>query len=343
MTAPMTTTIATARTSGSAGRRSSPQRLGRGGQAREQAGGLAALPGLSASKSSLPATGAALALAPHALAPVVGEEDVDAAAVGVVAPARDEPGLLEAGEHPRRRRRADARGLGELADGQRGPGLHERLEQVELREPQLAVGAEAPARAARRAQEVVSAAEKAACSEAVVADTPIIFSMLTTTRWLAWRPWTRRRSTSSRTRRRSDGALAPAAVVAAAADAGVELLALTDHDTVDGVDEALAGGRGSRPPRRPRGGDVRARHAAGRTSTSSATCSTIARRRCSTASPPSAPTAPPRAVRMAEALRACGLELELAAASAPRSGVLTSPRPPSNILPTGCASRTRKS
>lgn len=38
----------------------------------------------------------------------------------------------------------------------------------------------------------------------------------------------------------SDGALAPAAVVAAAAHAGVELLALTDHDTVDGVDEALA-------------------------------------------------------------------------------------------------------
>lgn len=38
----------------------------------------------------------------------------------------------------------------------------------------------------------------------------------------------------------SDGALEPAAVVAAAAAAGVRLLALTDHDTVDGVDEALA-------------------------------------------------------------------------------------------------------
>jgi predicted metal-dependent phosphoesterase TrpH len=37
----------------------------------------------------------------------------------------------------------------------------------------------------------------------------------------------------------SDGALAPADVVAAAAAAGVTLLALTDHDTVDGVDEAL--------------------------------------------------------------------------------------------------------
>jgi 3',5'-nucleoside bisphosphate phosphatase len=37
----------------------------------------------------------------------------------------------------------------------------------------------------------------------------------------------------------SDGALAPAAVVDRAAAAGIELLALTDHDTVDGVDEAL--------------------------------------------------------------------------------------------------------
>ena len=40
----------------------------------------------------------------------------------------------------------------------------------------------------------------------------------------------------------SDGALAPGAVVAAAADAGVQLLALTDHDTVDGVDQALEAG-----------------------------------------------------------------------------------------------------
>jgi 3',5'-nucleoside bisphosphate phosphatase len=37
----------------------------------------------------------------------------------------------------------------------------------------------------------------------------------------------------------SDGALPPRDVVAAARAAGVELLALTDHDTVDGVDEAL--------------------------------------------------------------------------------------------------------
>jgi predicted metal-dependent phosphoesterase TrpH len=43
----------------------------------------------------------------------------------------------------------------------------------------------------------------------------------------------------------SDGSLAPAQVVAAAADAGVELLALTDHDTVDGVAEAVETGRAS--------------------------------------------------------------------------------------------------
>ena len=38
----------------------------------------------------------------------------------------------------------------------------------------------------------------------------------------------------------SDGDLPAAEVVALAADAGVELLALSDHDTVDGIDEALA-------------------------------------------------------------------------------------------------------
>jgi len=41
---------------------------------------------------------------------------------------------------------------------------------------------------------------------------------------------------------RSDGALEPAEVVHRAALAGVELLALSDHDTVDGVAEALAAG-----------------------------------------------------------------------------------------------------
>jgi predicted metal-dependent phosphoesterase TrpH len=43
----------------------------------------------------------------------------------------------------------------------------------------------------------------------------------------------------------SDGSLTPAAVVARAAAAGVELLALTDHDTVDGVAEALDAARAS--------------------------------------------------------------------------------------------------
>src|SRR3954471_2475187 len=42
----------------------------------------------------------------------------------------------------------------------------------------------------------------------------------------------------------SDGTLAPAEVVGRAAAAGVELFALTDHDTLDGVPEALAAARG---------------------------------------------------------------------------------------------------
>jgi 3',5'-nucleoside bisphosphate phosphatase len=41
---------------------------------------------------------------------------------------------------------------------------------------------------------------------------------------------------------RSDGTLEPKAVVAAAAQAGVKLLALTDHDTLAGVEEALSAG-----------------------------------------------------------------------------------------------------
>lgn len=40
----------------------------------------------------------------------------------------------------------------------------------------------------------------------------------------------------------SDGELAPGELVARAAGAGVETLALTDHDTVDGVEEAIAAG-----------------------------------------------------------------------------------------------------
>ena len=41
----------------------------------------------------------------------------------------------------------------------------------------------------------------------------------------------------------SDGALPPAEVVAMAAAAGVELLALSDHDSVNGIDEALKAGQ----------------------------------------------------------------------------------------------------
>ena len=41
---------------------------------------------------------------------------------------------------------------------------------------------------------------------------------------------------------RSDGTLEPAEVVALAAEAGVQTLALSDHDTVDGVAEAIAAG-----------------------------------------------------------------------------------------------------
>jgi predicted metal-dependent phosphoesterase TrpH len=43
----------------------------------------------------------------------------------------------------------------------------------------------------------------------------------------------------------SDGALAPAAVVARAAGQGVRVLALTDHDEVSGLDEARAAARGA--------------------------------------------------------------------------------------------------
>ena len=41
----------------------------------------------------------------------------------------------------------------------------------------------------------------------------------------------------------SDGELPPAGVVAAAAQAGIETMALTDHDAVDGIAEAHAAAR----------------------------------------------------------------------------------------------------
>jgi 3',5'-nucleoside bisphosphate phosphatase len=108
----------------------------------------------------------------------------------------------------------------------------------------------------------------------------------------------------------SDGALPPRAVVAAAADAGVELLALTDHDTVDGVDEALQASlaRGLRLvpavelSALDRDGDdlhilgYRIDHRA------AALGEALEGFRADRAA---------RAVRMAEALRACGLALDL--------------------------------
>ena len=44
----------------------------------------------------------------------------------------------------------------------------------------------------------------------------------------------------------SDGELPPAEVVATAVEAGVTTLALTDHDGVDGVAEAVGGGERGR-------------------------------------------------------------------------------------------------
>jgi 3',5'-nucleoside bisphosphate phosphatase len=108
----------------------------------------------------------------------------------------------------------------------------------------------------------------------------------------------------------SDGALSPGAVVAAAADAGVELLALTDHDTVDGVDEALQAGaaRGLRVVPAVElsalDDDREDLHVLGYLvdHRASLLLETLTELRADRAA---------RAVRMAEALRACGLALEL--------------------------------
>jgi predicted metal-dependent phosphoesterase TrpH len=108
----------------------------------------------------------------------------------------------------------------------------------------------------------------------------------------------------------SDGALPPGAVVAAAADAGVELLALTDHDTVDGVDEALQAGatRGLRVVPAVElsalDDDREDLHVLGYLVDHRAPLllETLTELRADRAA---------RAVRMAQALRACGLALEL--------------------------------
>jgi predicted metal-dependent phosphoesterase TrpH len=108
----------------------------------------------------------------------------------------------------------------------------------------------------------------------------------------------------------SDGSLPPRAVVAAAADAGVELLALTDHDTVDGVDEALQAGlaRGLRVVPAVElsalDGEREDLHVLGYLVDhhAAALLDALGAFRADRAA---------RAVRMAEALRACGLALEL--------------------------------
>jgi 3',5'-nucleoside bisphosphate phosphatase len=108
----------------------------------------------------------------------------------------------------------------------------------------------------------------------------------------------------------SDGALPPRAVVAAAADAGVELLALSDHDTVDGVDEALQASAALGLRLVPAvelssiGGDVDDLHILGYLVDHRAVAllGPLATFRADRAA---------RAVRMAEGLRECGLELDL--------------------------------
>jgi len=108
----------------------------------------------------------------------------------------------------------------------------------------------------------------------------------------------------------SDGALPPRAVVAAAADAGVELLALTDHDTVDGVDEALQAGAALGLRLVPAvelsaiDGDFEDLHILGYL---------VDHRAVALLGPLAAFQADraARAVRMAEALRDCGLQLDL--------------------------------
>ena len=89
----------------------------------------------------------------------------------------------------------------------------------------------------------------------------------------------------------SDGELPAAQVVENAAAAGVELLALSDHDTVDGVDEALAAGAAPRRARRARHRDLGGRRASTRTCTCSATGSTTAARCWASACWTPAPTA----------------------------------------------------
>jgi predicted metal-dependent phosphoesterase TrpH len=107
----------------------------------------------------------------------------------------------------------------------------------------------------------------------------------------------------------SDGALPPAEVVARAARAGVELLALTDHDTVDGVAEALAAAAADGLRVIPAtelstiDGDHEDLHVLGYgvDHTDATFLATLERFRADRGA---------RAARMADALEACGLQLD---------------------------------
>ena len=89
----------------------------------------------------------------------------------------------------------------------------------------------------------------------------------------------------------SDGALSAADVVAHAAAAGLRTMSLTDHDTVDGVGEALRRRARTRPALRARRPSCRPSRASSRTCTSAATSCATTIRCCWTRSPTSAPTA----------------------------------------------------
>jgi predicted metal-dependent phosphoesterase TrpH len=113
----------------------------------------------------------------------------------------------------------------------------------------------------------------------------------------------------------SDGALPPAEVVARAARAGVELLALTDHDTVDGVAEALAAAAADGLRVIPAtelstiDGDHEDLHVLGYgvDHTDATFLATLERFRADRGA---------RAARMADALEACGLQLDRTAIDA---------------------------
>ena len=116
----------------------------------------------------------------------------------------------------------------------------------------------------------------------------------------------------------SDGALPPSEVVARAAAAGVELLALTDHDTVDGVAEAAAAARahGIRALARRRA--LEPCTASTRTCTSSATSSTSPTPTCSPRCEDFRADRGRRIQAMADRLRELGFALDDARARARR-------------------------